>query len=217
MNRFIYLKDVAAVVEKIMVLQADLIHKKNAVSSAESELAETPAGYKQTIARCKVRDAESARDAVTTEINDLYNTIPAPSEIDGSVYIQRTAELRVKRKTVEARLESNTALLDAEFAALKAGPWRRKGAPMPPAILQLQAKESDIRAEIAAINRQLTELSEEIDEIDNITRRKEELYSWIEKSGPKPKWVIEHERREYADILKRCEALKKPPTYVRVC
>ena len=214
-KRFYYLRDLVPTVEKLLVLESNLKAKEAAVTVAEAELADTPVGYKQTIARCKVRDAEAARDAIATELSELADTIPAPSELMGSFYVQRIAELRIQRSGVQASVDKNAALLDAELEALKSGPWRRKDAPMPASILRLQVAERDLQAKIASINRQIAELVPEMDEIDKLTRNKEEMYHWVHENGPTPKWVIEHERREREEILKGCVVLKVPK-YVRV-
>ena len=215
-KRFFYLRDLVSVVEKLLVLESDLKAKEAAVTAAEAELADTPVGYKQTIARCKVRDAEAVRDAVATELTELAGTIPAPSEILGSFYVQRIAELRIERRGLETHVVKNAALLDAEMTALKSGPWRRKDAPMPASILRLEAVDADLKAKIAKIDRQIAEFVPEMAEIDKLTRDKEEMYHWHNTPGaPTPKWVIEHERREREEILKNCVVLKVPK-YVRV-
>lgn len=214
-KRFYYLRDLVSVVEKLLLLEADLNVKEAAVTAAESEFAATPVGYKQTIARCKVRDAEAARDAVAAELDELASTIPAPSELLGSFYVQRIAELRIQRSGVQANVDKNAALLDAEMTALKSGPWRRKDAPMPASILRLQATERDLMSKITSINRQIAELAREMDDIDKLTKDKEDMYHWVHEDGPTPKWVIEHERREREEILKGCVVLKLPK-YVRV-
>lgn len=215
-KRFIYLRDLVSVVEKILRLEADLAPKEAAVAAAEKELADTPVGYKQTIARCKVRDAEAARDAILAEINTLGETIPAPTEVKGSFYVQRIAELRIQRSGVQANMDTNTARLDAEMAALKSGPWRRKDAPMPAAILRLEAVGRDLQSQVAKIDRQIAELAGEMAAFDELTRNSEEMWNWINVPGaPTPAWVIEHERREREEILKNCVVLKLPK-YVRV-
>lgn len=215
-KRFFYLRDLIPVVEKLLLLEADLTAKEAAVTAAEAELADTPVGYKQTIARCKVRDAVSVRDAIADELSELAGTIPAPSELLGSFYVQRVAELRIERRGLEANVEKNAALLDAELEVLKSGPWRRKDAPMPSAILRLQAADADLKAKIAKINRQIAELAPEMAGIDQMTCDSEEMYHWLHTPGaPTPKRVIERERRELEDIIKNCVVLKLPK-YVRV-
>ncbi len=214
-ERFIYLKDLVPTVEKLLLLEAELEKKQSAVDAAEAELTDTPAGYKQTIARCKVRDAETARDAIADQLSELASTIPAPTEIKGSFYVQRIAELRIKRRTYEVTLKETTDRLDAEMEALKSGPWRRKDAPMPPAILRLQSAVSTIQTEITSINRQIAELAEGAEGFDELTRNSEAMYRWIEEDGPTPQWVIDHDRREREEILKNCVVLKIPK-YVRV-
>lgn len=209
-ERFIYLKDLVPVVEKLIILEAELEKKQTALEAAETELAATPDGYKQTIARCKVRDAESARDAIADQLDELASTIPAPTEIKGSFYVQRIAELRIQRRAKEATLKENAALLDAELTALKSGPWRRKDAPMPPTILRLQAMETKIQADITSIARQIAELAKEMDGFDDLTRNSEAMYRWVEEDGPTPQCVIDRDRREREEFLKNCVVLKIP-------
>ncbi len=214
-ERFIYLKDLVPIVEKILVLEAEHVKKQSAVDAAEAEFAATPAGYKQTIARCKVRDAESARDAIAAEFDELSSTIPAPTEIKGSFYVQRIAELRVQRRAQEATVESNAALLDAELTALKSGPWRRKDAPVPAAVLRLQAVVQDAQKGLSSIDRQIAELTAGMESFDDLTRNSEAMYRWVEEDGPVPQCVIDRERREREEILKNCVVLTVPK-YVRV-
>ncbi len=213
--RFIYLKDLVPTVEKLLLLEAEQAKKQAALEAAEAELAATPEGYKQTIARCKVRDAESARDAIADQLTELASTIPAPTEIKGSFYVQRIAELRIKRRAYEATLKENADRLDAELTALASGPWRRKDAPMPPAITRLQSAARTIQDEITSINRQIAELAAGAEGFDELTRNSEAMYRWIEEDGPTPQWVIDHDRREREEILKNCVVLKVPK-YVRV-
>lgn len=209
-ERFIYLKDLVPIVEKLIVLEAELASKESALEAAEAELAATPEGYKQTIARCKARDAESARDVIAGQLDELASTIPAPTEIKGSFYVQRIAELRIQWRAKESILKENAALLDAELTALKSGPWRRKDAPMPPSILRLQAMEAKIQAEITSIARQIAELAKEMDSFDELTRNSEAMYHWVEEDGPIPQCVIDRDRREREEFLKNSVVLKLP-------
>ena len=212
-KRFYYLRHLVPVVEKILLLEADLKAKEAAVQAANAELANTPVGYKQTIARCKIRDAEASRDVTHDEMYSLIETTPDPAELLGSFYVQHIAELRIQRSGIQSNVDKNAALLDSELEVLKSGPWRRKDAPMPLAILRLEAAGSDLKVQIAKINRQIAELVPEMDDIDQMTRTNEEMYHWINNpdlDAPAPKWVQDRQRREHEEFLKDCVVLKLP-------
>jgi hypothetical protein len=214
-RKFHYLRSLVPVVEKILLLQALLDTKEAAIQAAEVELASTPTGYKQTIARCKLREAEESRDATLNEMTALIEKTPDPAELLGSCYVQRIAELRVERSGVQANIDKNAVLLDSELEALKSGPWRRKDAPMPSTILRLQATESNLRAKIININRQISELVPDMDEIDSLTKDSEEVYHWAnDPDAPTPQRVLDRQRREHEEFLKDCVVLKLPKRVV---
>jgi hypothetical protein len=211
-KQFIYLKDLVPVVEKILILQADVDSKQAAIDAATAELATMPSvGHRQTIARCKIRDAETARDAIATEMYSIIDTIPAPTEIQGSFFVQHIAELLITRRAKRATLKENTDSIDAELEVLKSGPWRRRDAPLPPAIVRLQTKGDDIQAQISKIDRQIAEMVGEMEEFDKMTRDSEEMERWFTVPGtPTPKRVIDREQRELEDIIRNSVVLKLP-------
>lgn len=216
--RFVYLADLVPVVEQILLLQAELVTKDSVVAAARAEFdlaaADATVGFKLSIARCKLRDAEAARDAIAAELTRISGTIPAPTELLGSSTVQRAAELRIKRNEQKTALGENAKLLDAAFEELKKGSWRRRGAPLPPNILSLQATEQDIRRRIALLDKEIDVLDLELQSYDNQTREREETYKWRQGLGPRPKWVDDFLRRERDEILRRCETIRAPQ-YIR--
>ena len=208
-KKFVYLRNLVPVVEKILILQTSVDASEVAITAAEAELAATPVGYKQTIARCRIREVETTRDVTLDEMTNLIESIPAPSELLGSFYVQHIVELRIERSGIQAKIDKNAALLDAELVALKSGPWRPKGAHMPSSILRLQAIENDLHTKVGTIGRKIIELAREMDEIDTLTRNSEEVHRWLsEPDAPTPKWVVERQLREHEEFMRDCIVLK---------
>ncbi len=215
------LYEIINVVERIRMLDRVIVEKEATVADMQAAL-ETEIGHKKTIARCRLREAEEALGAAIAEYDVLGASIPAPEELLYGYSVGCIADLRIKRGDLNKDAEAQRRLLDAEEEKLKSGPWRRKGAPLPPAILAIQLRIAEIEASIARLDANVVDMMKSIDQEEKMREEKRTFALWMaDETGTvqPPAWVLEREKAEQEEILATATRLEilTPAVIARRC
>ncbi len=202
--------EIIDIVERIRLMDRG-INEKEAIVAKAAAAAETDIGYKRTIANCHLREAQVALDAAIAEYNTLGESIPTPDELICAYLIGHIADLRIKRGDLLRDKEVLGQRLGTEEETLKSGPWRRKGAPMPPALLEIQSKMADIDLAAARIDADILEWMKGLHEEEAARTAKKAFDAWmIDETGevPTPASVVERGRLEYEEFMRTAERLE---------
>jgi hypothetical protein len=202
--------EIIDVVERIRRLDRVMDEKEAAVTELAAA-AETEVGYKRTIANCRLREAQAVLDAAIAEYNDLGASIPAPDELLCGYSIGRIADLRIKRGDLLQDKEGLGQRLAAEEEKLKSGPWRRKDAPTPPAILDLQAKMANVDLAVARVDVEIAGLMKDVRAEEGVRAEKQAFNTWMaDESGeaPLPACVVARMKEEREEILRNSTRLE---------
>jgi hypothetical protein len=199
-------------VERIRVLDREISEKE----AAQAELAaavEAEVGHKKTIARCRLREVETALGAAIEEYNTLHASIPAPDELLYGFSVGHIADLRLRRKDLQKDIENLRQLLGAEEEKLQNGPWRRKGAPLPPAMAELQLRIAKAEAAIAKAELDIVEMMKPIAAEEKAQAAARQFSAWVaDETGEVPVPARVRQRRaaameEFMETAVRLEIL----------
>ena len=210
MNSNQTLYEIIDVVERIRRLDRVMDEKEAAVAELAAA-AETEVGYKRTIANCRLRETQAALDAAITEYNDLGASIPAPEELLCGYSVGRIADLRIKRGDLLRDKEGLGQRLVAEEEKLKSGPWRRKGAPTPPAILEIQSKMANVDLAVARIDAEIADWMKGIRAEEEARAEKRAFKAWMEDETGEvapPACVVEREKEEREEFMRTAVRLE---------
>ena len=208
MNKTLY--EIIDVVERIRRLER-VVDEKEAAVAELTAAAETEVGYKRTIANCRLREVQEALGAAIAEYNDLGASIPAPDELICGYSIGRIADLRIKRGDLLQDKESHGQRLATEEEKLKSGTWRRKGAPLPPTILEIQSKMADVDLAIARVDAEITGWMKGVRDEEKARAEKRAFDAWMaDETGDvaPPACVREREQEEREEILRNSVRLE---------
>lgn len=208
MNKTLY--EIIDVVERIRRLDRVLDEHEAAVAELVAAV-EVEVGYKRTIANCRLRDAQAALDAAIAEYNELSASIPAPDELLRGFTIGRIADLRIKRGDLLRDKEDLGQRLATEEEKLKSGTWRRKGAPLPPAMLEIQSRMADVDLAVARVDAEIADCMKGIREEENMRAEKRAFDAWMaDETGEvaPPARVREREREVREEILRNSVRLE---------
>ena len=204
------LHEIIDIVERIRCMDRAIDAKEADVAEATAAV-ETEVGYKRTIANCRAREAQVALDAAIAEYNILSESIPTPDELICAYLIGHIADLRISRGDLLQKKEALGLRLIAEEETLKSGPWRRKGAALPPAILEIQSKMADIDLDVARVNADIIEWMKGIHVEEKSRAEKREFDIWMaDETGeiPTPAAVIERAKVEHEEFMRTAVRLE---------
>lgn len=209
-NKYQTLYEIIDVVERIRHLER-VIDEKEATVTELAAAAEAEVGYKRTIANCRLRETQAALDAAITEYNDLGASIPAPDELLCGYSVGRIADLRIKRGDILRGKEDLGQRLVAEEEKLKSGPWRRKGAPTPPTILEIQSKMANVDLAVARVDAEIADWMKGIRAEEEARDSKRAFNAWMaDETGEvaPPAWVVEREKEEHEELMRTAVRLE---------
>jgi hypothetical protein len=205
-NMIDILIDTCMQIERLSVGRLPL--EKN-VADASNELDMGPAGYKLTIARAKLRDAEAA----LAEHDQSAAALRA--QIDGMSSVWTAGQYALYSMELErleaAKIGAEKALEEALETA-KTGAWKRKGAKAPaePAIV-VRARQV-----VAASGDAIDQLEERYEAVKAMVRdlrtwqrEDQERLAWY-AGGPKPEFVKRKDAAELREFLTDCVSLPLP-------
>lgn len=207
-NQTLY--EIIDVVERIRRLDR-VIDEKEAAVTELTAAAETEVGYKRTITNCRLRETQAALDAAIAEYNDLGASIPAPDELLCGYSIGRIADLRIKRGDLLRERESHGQRLVAEEEKLKSGPWRRKGAALPPAILEIQSRIANVDLAVERVDAEIADLMKSIHKEEGARAEKRVFDTWMaDETGEvaPPACVVEREKEEREEFIRTAVRLE---------
>ena len=180
------MNEIVDTVERIRRLDRILDAKEAEIAAAEAAM-EAEVGYKKTIARCRLQEATTARDAATAEYNELGASIPAPGELLYGFSVGRIADLRIKRSDLQQDIENLRQALGAEEATAKAGAWRPKGTPPPPAVVKLQLQIAEKECDITRLDVEVQDLMKNVRAEEEMRAEKRAFAAWMaDETGEVP-------------------------------
>lgn len=189
------------VVERVYRMQDELPSLREAIATASVEL-EKADGLKKTVARCKLRDAETALAAKISEIDTLGTSIPSPAEVPCARAIEQIALLRSTRESQKMAMERAKSRLDEVNRKAQSGSWRPKGALPPLGVLHAQKEVAIITEEIAETDRSIATHMREVDAAEEQRLADAEMDEWLYRDGPRPRVLIERDRLEWEEFKK---------------
>jgi hypothetical protein len=197
------LREIIDVVERILCLERTIAEKETAVTQGRAEM-DAEVGYKKTIARCRLQEAEGALSAAIAEHSELSASIPAPDELLYAQTMRHIATLRLKRGDLNEGIDAQRRILDAEEEKLRSGPWRPKGTPLPPVILKIKAKIADIEVAIARINVDMAGMMKNIDAEEARLADARGFTTWLADEtceAPLPACVVKRIKASHDEIM----------------
>lgn len=193
--------EIIDVVERVYRMQDELPALREAVAAASVELAQAE-GLKKTIARCKLKDAETALGAKVSEIDTLGTSIPSPDEIPCARVIEQIALERINREGHVKALERVKSRLDEVNGKALVGSWRPKGAMPPLSVLHAQKEVAIANGELEEIDRRISSLMREIDVAEKQRIDDAEMDEWLYRDGPRPRILVERDKAEWEEFLR---------------
>lgn len=197
------MNEIVDTVERIRRLDR-ILDAKEAEIAVAAEAMEAEVGYKKTIARCRLQEATTARDAAAAEYNELGASIPAPDELLYGFSVGRIADLRIKRSDIQQDIESLRQALGAEEAKAKAGAWRPKGTPPPPAVVKLQLQIAEKECDITRVDVEIQDLMKNVRAEEEMRAEKRAFAAWMaDETGevPAPESVRKREAAALQEFL----------------
>ena len=185
-----------------------------AVAIAKQEVA-SATGYKATIARAKLREAETAVAEHEATVAELKAQLPTGEKSETRVWFGRQyAEYEVKREARLATVAALEAQLEAALEEAKKGAW--KWAKATPGQVKEGTAVATLRNQIAAANKAVVELEDSnksirkvVEEYRVADEQEAEFQVWL-NGGPKPEYLRRRDEAERAEFLRTCTVLKMP-------
>lgn len=187
------------VVERVFRMQDELPALKEQVETAAAEL-EKADGLKKTVARCKLRDAETALAAKVSEIDCLRTSIPSPAEVSCAQAIEQIALQRINRESQKKAVDRAKSRLDEVNGKALVGSWRPKGALPPLGVLHAQKEVAIVEGEMAETERKIASLIRDVDAAEAQRLDDAEMDAWIRGEGPRPRVLVERDRLEWEEF-----------------
>ena len=189
------------VVERVFRMQDELPSLREEIATATVEL-EKAEGLKKTVARCKLRDAETALAAKISEINILGTSIPSPDEVPCARAIEHIALLRTTRESQVKAVERAKSRLDEVNRKSQSGSWRPKGALPPLGVLHAQKEVAIIEGEIAETDRTIASHMRDVAAAEEERLADAEMDEWLYRDGPRPRVLVERDRLEWEEFMR---------------
>jgi hypothetical protein len=185
-----------------------------AVAIAKQEVA-SATGYKATIARSKLREAEAAVAEHEATVTALKAQLPTDEASEMQLWFgQQYAEYEVKREAHRTTIGALEDQLAAELQEAKKGAW--KWAKATPSQIKEGVAVMTLRAQIAATKKVIEELDEAhtsikkgIAEYRVADEQDAEFQIWLD-GGAKPEYLRRRDEAERAEFLRDCTVLKLP-------
>jgi hypothetical protein len=163
-------------------------------------------GLNKAVARCKLRDAETALAAKISEIDTLGTSIPSPDEIPCARAIEHIALLRTTRESQVKAVERAKSRLDEVNGKALSGSWRPKGALPPLGVLHAQKEVATINEEIAETDRTIASYMRDVAAAEEQRLADAEMDAWIRGEGPRPRVLVERDRLEHEEFMRNAFA-----------
>ena len=182
-----------------------------AAAAAEDELSKAVAGYKTTIARCKVREAAAALTELDQQLAALQNQTVGSEET--MLYFAKsfaTYTLKLEALTA-ARTTADKQLADA-LEESKKGAWKwqgRKDAGEPAPLLAARKEIAALVTQSEALEKSYSSTKVIIEDHRAEELKDIEFKAWL-AGGPKPEFVRLSQEKERDELLKGCVVLKLP-------
>jgi len=183
-----------------------------AVAVAEADMAKAPAGYKTTIARCKVREATNALEELDQQMKTLHAQTAGCE--DATIYFAKSyANYTLKCEKLDAAAVAMDAQLTAALEEAKKGAWKwqgRKDVGEPAAVINVRKEIADVTADREALEKSYA-FTKAIIEGYRVEELKDiEFKAWL-AGGSKPEFVRLRQEAERMEFLKGCIVLKMSP------
>ena len=178
---------------------------EKSVADATKELASGPAGYKLTIARAKLRDAEAALAEHEQSAAALRAQIEGvPSIWTAGQYALYSLELE---RLEAAKVDAEKALEEALETA-KTGAWKRKGVE---SAIVVRARKVVAAAEeaIDQLEERYATVKSMVRDLRSWQREDEERLAWY-AGGPKPEFIKRKDAADLREFLADCVSLPLP-------
>ena len=178
---------------------------EKSVADATKELASGPAGYKLTIARAKLRDAEAALAEHDQSAAALRAQIEGvPSIWTAGQYALYSLELE---RLEAAKVDAEKALEEALETA-KTGAWKRKGVE---SAIVVRARKVVAAAEeaIDQLEERYATVKSMVRDLRSWQREDEERLAWY-AGGPKPEFIKRKDATDLREFLADCVSLPLP-------
>jgi len=182
-----------------------------AVAAAEAEALKAPAGYKTTIARCKVREAVTALTELDQQLVGLKGQTVG-SEETMLYFVKSFATYTLKLEALAAARETADAQLAVALEEGKKGAWKwqgRKDVGEPPLVAAARHSVADVTAKLEALEKSYSSTKVIIEDYRSEELKDIEFKAWL-AGGPKPEFVRLSQEKERAELLKGCVVLKLP-------
>jgi len=207
-----YVDEIIAIHDKI-AQASDLKTEKHAEIKAARVAVAEATGYKATIARSRLADAEKAVADIDATLDLMKASLPScPSGQPIVWFASRYADYMRQRLVLEGKAGEAEKQLAAALEEAKKGAWKRKGADMKETIPVAAARKQveDITAKIAELDRCYQSTKTIIDDERRVERETNALDAWVHGSGPMPDFIRQRQKQEEAALMKGCVSLKLP-------
>jgi hypothetical protein len=196
--------------EQLFRMERQIPAKQTDIELAKEELKSPECkGYKQTIARQRIAEAETEAKAHQTQMDELAGTIPADTPM--LLLCEFIAENRLKREVLTAAVTKATAATTVAKESKVGWRDRASGAPSQKTIDAKQALEKATQA--------LQEFEERVAPLELFMREeqereaeREEYDAWLLSGaeGPAPSLIRRTEAKWLASCLEGCVAIPIP-------
>ena len=185
-----------------------------AVAIAKQEV-QAAIGYKATIARAKLRDAEAAVADHEATVAELKAQLPTDEKSETRVWFGRQyAEYEAKREAHLVTVGALEAQLEAALEEAKKGAW--KWAKATPGQIKEGVAVMTLRTQIVAAKKAIEVLDEANKSIKKVVEeyrvqdaQDAEFQIWL-NGGAKPEYLRRRDEAERAEFLRTCTVLKLP-------
>ena len=198
--------------DKIAMASAEHIAKKKEIEAAHVELA-AATGYKATIARSRLRDAETAVSDIGATLDLLKAALPTCPPGQPIVWFAgRFSDYMRQRAVLEEKAAEAEKQLTAALEEAKKGAWKRKGLETKETIPVSAARKQsdDIAAKLAELDRCFQTTKTIIEDERRLESESNALNAWVHGDGPMPAFIRQRQKEEEAELEKGCVSLKLP-------
>lgn len=218
-NMNMNIPEVIATLERVIRLERGIPAKRLAVATAKVALEEAPIGYKKTLARAAVREAEEALEKQTTDIAALSASLPDPDAVKIAWVIRAVAEARVDRDHLQKAVTAAEDSLKAAQEAAKSGAWKWQGRaakdiPESKDVLAARAAIADAKEKLTALSKRAAPLVEMIEKEMESMEEEAESAAWAARgyTEPKPAHIVRAEEAWEKELEAECEVIHIPKT-----
>lgn len=205
------INEIIAIQKEIVGMGPKRVTLAAAVTAAGLEAA-VVTGYKSTIARAKLREAEAAVVEHDAAVADMEKQLPADQETM-VWFARRFAEYQIKREALEALCADQETQLVAALEEAKKGAWKftRGGGPARESsiVTAVRGRIAEVQQRIAALDTDIKGIKKIIDDRRAADVEEAEFANWI-AGGPKPEYLRIRDEAEREQFHRECTVLKLP-------